>query len=386
MRGALLLALALLVVPSVVAQVPVPAVPTLPSDPTTLGPFTVDPNDPTGTAIRGAEAVGGTNLTQEDVRAYIDVDFRSLDFDAVGVVFGGGDFSAQGRLSAHLEFRAINLSRLQPALPEQARGCNPAHNERNQTNVCRPVLTAGEFRATLTGAALQAFEDTEAAALSKFLATTFPDATILNVRFAWSNVDPQPPSPQAPSVPQTPNDLDPTLLADSREPPIVLDMTLDVQYLKRESLVELVDAALQRDSLTPEERHAKEAKQALLDEIRGTSTGAFYERSAFDILGIDQLLVIQVDPGWTLEVTLHLPKGYTYEYASPDVLVGPERDRATTVTLADAALSPVSNPVAVSLSNRFLVATALTGAVLLVGALLRFPTMLVATRLRRPPR
>src|SRR5581483_12361766 len=100
--------------------------------------------------------------------------------------------------------------------------------------------------------------------------------------------------------------------------PIVLDVTLDVQYLKRESLVHIVETALDKSRLTPQEQQAKADRQALLERVRGGSTGALYERSAFDILGIDQVVVMEAPAGWDVAVTLRLPKGYTYEYASPD--------------------------------------------------------------------
>ncbi|MEA3201151.1 MAG: hypothetical protein QOE90_2579 [Thermoplasmata archaeon] len=363
MRALALLLALVLALPAVGAQV---AVPTL--------PIVGDPSQPYPTAVHAGEFVTGTNLTREDVRIALDLDFRSLDFDAIGVVFGGGDFRAQGRLTAHLEFRAINVSHLEGALPRQGIPAGPA----GQT-----VITAGEFRDTLSAAAVAAFETQEQALLTSFVATTFPDATVLSSRFAWSNVSPQDtPTPGAPRVPSSPQTVQ-SPVPDSREPPVTLDTTLDVQYLKRESLVDLVEQLLDRQHLSPAERAKKDARDRMLADIRGQSAGALYERSAFDLLGITQLIVIEMPPGWDLGLTLHLPKGYTYEYASPDVTVDGGHGSATTVALADSSLVPVKDPVAVSLSNRYLVAVTMVAAVLLCGAALRFPVMLVANRVGR---
>jgi hypothetical protein len=366
MRLAVLLLALLLVAP------PIGALPALTLPP----PVTLDPAGAYGTALGAAELATATNLTREDVRIHLDLDFRSLDFGAIGVVFGGGDFRAQGRLSAHLEFRAINVSRVYAAVP----GFDAP--ERVNATAGRTVLTAGELRATLSAAAIAAFEAQEQAALTSFVTTTFPDATLLSSRFEWSNVSPREnPTPQ-PEVPAGPSAVR-SPLPDSREPPVALDTVLDVQYLKRESLVGILAELLDQEHLSAAERQKKADRKHLLDEIRGENSGALYERSAFDLLGITQLIVIKMDPGWNLDLTLHLPKGYTYEYASPDVRLDAGHGSASAVTLADASADPVRNPVAVSLSNRFLVAVALLGAVLLCGAVLRFPAMLVAGRVGR---
>lgn len=375
MRRVALVLVAILLAPAVAAQVPV-ATPPLPEL-----PIVGDPTQPYPAAVHVGEFAAGTNLTREDVRVSLDLDFRSLDFQAVGVVFGGGDFRAQGRLSAHLEFRAINVSTLSNAAGAPLGGLNGT--------LGRTVLTAGEFRSSLSAAAIAAFQRQQQDALAAFVGSTFPDATVLAARFAWSNVSPSDnPPPTFPRVPSNP--ADPTQLRspvpDSREPPVTLDTVLDVQYLKRESLLDLVEDLLDRDHLSPLEKARKEQRDRLLEEIRGRSAGALYERSAFDVLGITQLIVIEMPPGWDLALTLHLPKGYTYEYASPDVTLDGARGSASTVTLADSSLQPVKNPVAVSLSNRYLVAVALLCAVLLAGALLRFPAMLVANRVGRRAR
>jgi len=366
-RAAALLLALLLAAP--ISAAGLPAVPTPPL------PLPLDPNNPGGTAVAAAELASGTNLTREDVRIHLDLDFRSLDFQTLGVLFGGGDFRAQGRLTAHLEFRAINVSRFY--------GLSPRAPPNGSLDRAGPmVITAGEFRATLSAAAVAAFEAQEQDALTTFVSTTFPDATLLASRFSWSNVSPLDEPTPSPSVPDGPGAVR-SPLPDSREPPVALDTTLDVQYLKRESLVSILQDVLDAQHLSPAERQQKLDRKHLLDEIRGESAGALYERSAFDLLGITQLIVIKMEPGWDLALTLHLPKGYTYEYASPDVEVDPGHGSASTVTLADSSSEAVRNPVAVSLSNRYLVAVALACTVLFAGALLRFPTMLVANRVGR---
>src|SRR5581483_12006252 len=191
----------LLALPAAGAQV---AVPTL--------PLVGDPSQPYPAVIHAGELATGTNLTREDVRIALDLDFRSLDFDALGVVFGGGDFRAQGRLSAHLEFRAINVSRFY--------GLSPRAPPNGSLDRAGPmVITAGEFRATLSAAAVAAFEAQEQDALTTFVSTTFPDATLLASRFSWSNVSPLDEPTPSPSVPDGPGAVR-SPLPDSREPPV----------------------------------------------------------------------------------------------------------------------------------------------------------------------
>lgn len=327
-------------------------------------------------ATRLAYAATGDNITREDVRVLLRMDFRTLDFDTVGVIFGGGDFEAQARLHAHLEFRALSIRHLEGALERAGVEKGEVQNVTG-VNLSRQFLTADQFRAALVGEALAAFEAEQEEKAAGFLQETFPDLTVLSTRFAWTNT-----SPETSLVGDGPGQV------RLKDPPIALDVVLDVQYLKRTSLMGILDAFLEKKAEETEaDRQAEEAEDALLDRLKSENEGAFYERSAFSLLGLTQLIVLEIDPGWDLEIVLSLPEGYTYEYASPDVTLDPDQRSARTLTFARTAEGPVANPVAVSLSNRFMVSVALLATMLMTGALLRFPTLLVATRLRRrgPP-
>jgi hypothetical protein len=83
-----------------------------------------------------------------------------------------------------------------------------------------------------------------------------------------------------------------------------------------------------------------------------------------------------------MTLDLHLPEGYTFEEASPDVDVDRSQRGARTFTLAGDSDRQVVNPITLSISSRYIVSVALLATVLVLGALLRFPTLLVANQWR----
>lgn len=362
MRRAVLLAALLAALPAVGAS-PLPlAAPT--PDLAAPGPADV----PTVAQLQRAVLVelgnrSGTNLTREDVDVSIDLDFRKLDFDALGLIFGGGTFEAQGRLKLHADLRALAVGRAAEMARE--RDLPLPANTVNET-----YLYADTFRMTLAGEALAAFEREQEARIGALVVGSFPNMTVLSSRFAWGNVDP------AVNARGDRQGEAPRLT----EPPVTLDVELDVQYLEREKLVDILAELLRPESRR--EEAAEEAEEAAIDRLKAENAGAFYEQSAFGTLGITQLLTLEMPPGWDLELEMRLPEGFTIEYASPDVLVAGDLQSARTFALAGDADSSVENPVALSLSNRYLVSVALLLTVLLVGGVLRIPVLLVAHWLR----
>lgn len=308
------------------------------------------------------------NLSREDVRIGLDMEFRTLDFDALGVVFGGGTFEAQARLSARVEIRAIGLERLDEALESATQGRASLSRTPLALDVNRTHVSADELRSLLAGELLAAFEGAQEDAMEALVAEAFPDLILLSSRFAWSNVNPLV-NDEGDASPTSPRLL---------EPPIALDVSFDVQYLKRESLMDLLRDALRDDPL---ENDA--AEEALLERLKAQQQAAFYERSAFSVLGLEQVFDLGMPPGWDLVLQVRLPKGYTFEDASPDVAVADRYQSALVLTLAGESAGEVSNPVLVAISNRYLVSVSLLAIVLLCGALLRPPALLVATRWRR---
>lgn len=111
------------------------------------------------TAKRGlatAQNAAGIDLTREEVDIDMRMEFRTVDFDTVNVVFGGGTFQAQARLSARFEFYVISAERISDALSKAAPQAGNLSNYGVPTD--RQFIAADEFRATFVGEALKAFE------------------------------------------------------------------------------------------------------------------------------------------------------------------------------------------------------------------------------------
>lgn len=317
---------------------------------------------------RVSEVVLGPQLQREDVDVQLDMEFRDVDFDTLNVIFGGGKFTAVARVQARIDMRVLAASRVQDAVEGAVPGSG------NLTVLAGSearFIPADVFRASLAGEALAAFQDEQEERLADFLTATIPNVTVLATSFQWSNISPQDSLERPPGVPNSPPDSGDDL-NDPTFPPITLDATIDVQYLERTNLFDILDKALK-----PQSEREKERKRQVAD------AAASYERSAFGLLGIRQVLDLQAFSGWDLVVRVKLPQGYTFEEASPDVLVDPGRREAEVMTLGKEAGAPVLNPVSLTLSNRFLVSTAMLGAVLLTGAILRFPVLLAVNYWRR---
>lgn len=318
--------------------------------------------------VEAYEDVNGEQVDREDVRVALAMDFRTLDFDALGVVFGGGTFDAQARLTGRVEFRVLSVERVAQALKDAGLdpcGVGRCYNE--------SFITADVFRDTLAGEALAAVEAAQERRVEQLIVRTFPNVTVVSTDFAWANVNPAINSQGDPS----PTDADPE--PDNvfyqrvgtqrlKEPPVVLDVVFDLQYVQSVSLLEVLRSAGEGEE--PEKRG-----------LLATSEG-FLERNAFQQLGISQEIDIGVPPGWDIAVALRLPQGYTFEDASPEVVLDPSRQLAETYAFAGASDVGVVNPVAVSLTNRFLVTMLLLGATLVVGLAVRVPVALLATRWR----
>lgn len=283
---------------------------------------------------------------------------------------------ARARIEADIDMRAIGAARIQEAIDGAAPGAGniTALGIDPRTS----FVPADLFRATFAGEALRAFQDEQEIRLEEFIEATIPDVTVLSTSFEWVNVSPEESLEAGVSVPAVPRDpTDPSDaqlydLNDPTEPPITLKARVDVEYLQRTSLLEILETALQ-----PKSEEEKARKKQVAD------AGVDYDRSAFGLLGIRQVLDLQAAEGWNVGVAVIVPDGYTIEEASPDVLVGADLREARVLTLGKDADDTVVNPVSLTLSNRYLVSTALLGAILLVGGIVRFPVILGVNAWRR---
>lgn len=313
----------------------------------------------------------GPELSREDVDVSIDMEFTSVDFDSVNVIFGGGRFEANARISARIDMSVIAASRVREALDGVA---PPVGNVTALALSEADYIPADAFRASLAGEALAAFQDEQEERLSEFIADSIPNVTVVSARFEWSNFSPDD-SFEDPSLPNDPVTGGPPSAYDVNDPafpPLTLDAVVQVQYLERTNLLKIIEKALEPKSEAEKERKAQVA-----------DARASYERSAFGLLGIRQVLDLQAFEGWNIAVRVHLPDGYTFEEASPDVILGQDLREAEVLTLGKDASGTVLNPVSLTLSNRFLVSIALLGSVLLAGTILRFPILLGVNAWRR---
>lgn len=345
------------VVPLTSAQVP--PLPATPLDPV-IGATEAN-------ATRRVDALTG-DLQREDIDVHLDMIFRDVDFDTLNVIFGGGKFSATARIDARIDIRVVAASRLQDAAEKSAPGLG---NVTGAVSTQGTFVPADAFRATFAGEALRAFQDEQEERLAAYLSATIPNVTVLNTAFVWSNISPEDsierrntPFPNDPGAPLQPND--PTF------PPLTLRATVDVEYLERTSILDILEKALKPRSEAEKQRKADVADAA-----------AAYDRSAFGLLGIRQVLALQAPAGWNVAMRVQLPEGFTFEEASPDVAVARDLREAQVLTLGKDANDVVLNPVALTLSNRFLVSTAMLAGVLLLGTILRFPVMLATNYVRR---
>lgn len=321
------------------------------------------------------EGLIGPELSREEIDVKLDMAFREVDFDAVNVIFGGGTFSAQARIEAVIDMRVLAASRVQQAVE----GVTPGSTNLSALGFDprTSFIPADAFRATFAPEIVRAFEEEQEERLAEFLRATIPNATILNPEFDWSNTSAEDSWERAGQPPRTPS-AERTGLADYNdptEPPITLRASVEIRYVETTSLVAILEKALAA--------RAAQANAGPSDDDDVADDAAGYDRSAFGLLGIRQVLDIKAEEGWDVHVNVRLPDGYTFEEASPDVVVADDLHQAQVATLARDASDAVLNPVSLTLSNRFLVSTALLGAVLLLGGVLRFPVLLATNAWRR---
>lgn len=302
----------------------------------------------------------GERLDREDVEVRMEMEFHDLDVDPLGVALGGGRVAAQARLTTRIDFHVVSVARLQEAV-EEATGF-PANSSAWGLDASRQFMTADAFRATLAGEALAAFQQEQERRVVRLLTDSFPDVTVRASRFEWSNAS------LGTSGRPDPSGGRPTY--DPRDPPVTLVSVLDVEYQKRRSLVGILE-----DALAPDEPPAARAGAPRA----GPSPGA----DPFALLGVTQAFHLRVPPGWDLTLRLRLPEGLTLEDASPDVRVDADLRGATTGAHAGDSDVEVASAVALTIGSRHAVALGLLAAVLVVGAALRVPAVLVANRLVR---
>lgn len=345
---------ALLVVPPVASQLPV--------GPGALGGPV---NEAADAAIPVAENQSGEDLTTESIDLALHLNIVNAEFDLVGVLFGGGKVQTDLDATATLAFHAVNVSRLETALEGTTGPANVTLNGTFGIDSNRTVLTAEEIRAAGGGVLLEAFQGYQEDATQAYIEEAVPQVTVLSTRFDWQNTQP---------VEDEREDQDVSL----RDPPILLEADVTLRFLDRVSLVDLVAANVQGNATENET-----AEEALQQRIEENQTAPFAEQDAFEVLGIGQLLTMNLPPGWRLNLTVTVPKGFTIAGATDALVVSEDRRTASYYLDGSSRETLRQTSGVVTLSDRFLVLSTLTIGVALVGVLLRFPVEWAAFGLAR---
>lgn len=319
-------------------------------DPTPVGSLV---NEAQETAYPAAENQSGEELTSEDIDLDVLVDIREAEFDMVGVLLGGGSAKTSIEIQAELAVRAVNASRVEQALDQQYEEGNLSIAERTGIDTSKSVFTADELRSAGGGVVLDAFQAYQERVTRGYLADTLPQVTVLSTSFDWKNTRPGQ---------EAGNETDP----EPREPPLVLEADARMQFLDRYSLADLLqDGGNSSDAKTPQER--------LREQLLENETVPIRQQSAFQVMAIGQLVSLELPPGWRLNLTVELPKGYTISSATDALEVDDDRRTASYYVDGTGQEAVRTTSGVVKLSDRSLVTTTIVGLSIALGFVLRLP-------------
>jgi hypothetical protein len=340
--------LALLALAPVLAQAP------------DLGPVSKAANDALGQVVppllNATYTATGQNITREDVRIFVDLNFTKGDVNFLGLLVGSGKAEVQASLHARIEMRVISSERIRAALE----GDN-AYNmsAENATFLSEVYLPAEVFRATLAGEVVALFQDEQEAAMAQYFQDSVPELKVLGVEFKWSNIHPT----------QTFTDLSLT------EPPIVLEVDLVAQYIRIESIRSLLEVYFDV------QENKDEGKADYIDQVKAENGTALRSRDFFAAAAYTQLLNLSMQPGWSLDIGLHLPRGYSFTYFNDEVEQADDRNALFKVNALDAD-DDVDKVFLASITHRKAIAFALLVALWASTMLVAFPLRALYGRYR----
>ncbi len=324
-------------------------------------------NDVAGAVVPPALAAvynaTGQNLTREDIRITVDVNFTKGDVNLFGFLVGSGRAEVQARIHARLEMRVLSADRIR-ALIEGENGFNVSAE--NATFLTEVYLPADLFRASLTTEVAAAFQKSEEAALADYLTRTVPEMDVLALELAWENIHP----------------FEIFTDTDLAEPPIVVELDLVVQYIRIESVRSLLSGYLEsKRSETAEDR----GKDEYVERLKAENGDPLRSRDFFAAAAYTQLLNLSMQPGWSLDLDLRVPQGYSFTYTNSEVEKEDERHIALHVDALDADAEKQEVFLA-SITHKRAVALTLFGALWAVGLVVAFPFrfLYIRRRLERP--
>jgi hypothetical protein len=316
-------------------------------------------------------ATTGQNVTREDVRMWLWVNMTKGDVNFLGLTLGAGRAEVQAHLHGRLELRVISSDRIRAA----AQGEN-AYNVSadNATFLSTVYIPAEAFRATLAAETIAAFQRSEEDALAAYLREAVPEMDILALDFTWSNTSPT----------QVADDVSLT------EQPIVLELDLVVQYLRIESIPSLLDAYFASKHKDDDgAADPKAGRKEYIKRMKEDNGTPLKERDFFAAAAYTQLLNLSMQPGWSLEVNLHLPRGYAFTYFNDEVESDGERTAILRVSGDDdgtdpAAADGVQKVFLASITHRKMVAFALLVGLWGVALVVALPARFLYGRYRLP--
>ncbi len=301
----------------------------------------------------------GQNITREDVRMMMYVNLTKGDVNLLGLTVGSGRAEIQAAVHGRLEMRVISSDRIRAALEGES-----AYNvsAENATFLSQAYIPAEVFRASLAAEAIAAFQQAEEDSLGQYLRRTLPEMDVLSIDFTWSNVSPT----------QTFDDQSLT------DPPIVLELDLVVQYLRIESVRSLLESYL-----AGQHDEAKQSKKEYVRDLKQDSGTPLRSRDFFAAAAYTQLLNLSLQPGWSLDVELTLPRGYSFTYFNDEVESHGKRDAAFHVDALDSD-DDVHKVFLASLTHRKMVAFALLVGLWACGLVVAFPLRFLYGKYRLP--
>ena len=213
-------------------------------------------------ALGQVYSVLGQNITREDVRLYLDLNFTKVDLGVGGLLIGSGKAELQANVHVRGEMRVISSERIRAAID----GDN-AYNitAQNATFLTEVFLPAEVFRATLSAEVVAAFQAEQERALRDYVANAAPELEVLGLDISWDNVSP----------------LDVVGDTSLTEPPLVIELDATLQYVRVESVPSLLryyfDA--QKRPEDPKKAYIESLKEDNSDPLR---TRDFFSAAAYD--------------------------------------------------------------------------------------------------------
>lgn len=295
------------------------------------------------------------DLRNEEIEIDLLLDIRDAELSVLEILFGGGRVSAAARCVIGIDFHAVSVSRLDEALRTTTGDANISLRKNFGIETHRMVLTAEEIRLVGGGVLLQAFQALQEEATKRLIEGLLPGVSVMEADFEWSNI-----LPLAAAREQDYN-------VRLREPPLRLDAKVGIAYLDRYSAIEIVRLARESQNRTQEE----EAEKALKEQIEENQTVPAEERNAFMFLGYSQLIDVSLPQGWRMNMTMQVPKGYTIEAVSEELILSGDHRSASYFVDGSNRTSTFSTAGVATVSNRFGVTGLVIGATIAVALVAR---------------